>query len=58
MKYYGSGANCADALGITRQAVHRWKESGVPIEQQIAVEISTHGDLRADLPRQIRTQNA
>jgi len=54
IRHYGSAMNAADAINVSRQAVHRWKENGVPIEQQILYEVDSKGALLADLPAEIR----
>ena len=48
---YGSAANAARMLGIPgRQTVHRWKEAGIPFEQQFRIQQKTKGKLKAVLP--------
>ena len=52
--YYGSGQKAAEAVQVTRQAVHSWKRRPIPIAQQLEYELATKGALRASLPREIR----
>lgn len=52
--YYGNQARAAAAIEVSRAALSKWKESGIPIEWQIRWELESKGALRADLPQQIR----
>ncbi len=55
ISHFRTEAAAADARGIPRQTVHRWKKSGlVPLDQQIAFERVTDGALRADLSDETR----
>jgi len=56
--YYGSAAKAGDAIGLTRQGVFRWKETFIPLVQQVEYEVLTNGELLADLPASIRKQAA
>lgn len=47
--HFGSQADAARALCLTRQAVNNWAERGkVPKPWQIAVEAMTNGELKRD----------
>jgi hypothetical protein len=53
--FYGSGAAAAEAVGVSRQTVHRWKRiPRIPTDPQLRYELLTRGALRADLPPKIR----
>jgi len=55
LKYYGSEASAARAIGESRQRVHRWKETGnVPMIMQIRFEEVSHRKLRADISEKTR----
>lgn len=57
LKYYGgSSAAAGHAIGTYRQKVHGWRVNGIPLEAQIAYEIATKGQLRADVPEMFRKQ--
>lgn len=45
--FFGSAAQLARALGITRGAVSLWQES-LPIGRQCQIEVLTGGALKAD----------
>jgi DNA-binding transcriptional regulator YdaS (Cro superfamily) len=47
IRYFGSQAALARALGIGRASVNAWGES-MPIDRQCQVEVLTDGKLRAD----------
>ena len=47
IKFYGSGARAAKALGRTRGAVWQWDEL-LPINLQYEIEGRTRGKLKAD----------
>ena len=51
---YETQAAAADAINVSRQAVSKWKESGIPIEFQIRWELDSGGKVRADLPDALR----
>lgn len=44
----GSQTALAQALGITKGAVHQWKLNGVPAERCPDVELVTHGRVRCE----------
>jgi len=46
--HYGSVVNLAKALGISRFAIHRWKDHP-PKLRQFELERLTGGELRADV---------
>lgn len=49
VKYYRTNGAIACALGVTRQAINRWRRQGkVPIFSQIMLEKITGGKLKAD----------
>ena len=49
---YGSDANIAKALGVSRQLVGIWKRNdAIPYTRQCAIQLGTRGRLRADPPR-------
>ena len=58
VQHYGSAEKAADALGLTRQGVFRWKGTQIPLDQQVAYEVATNGALRADLPESVRERAA
>jgi hypothetical protein len=35
---YGSCTAAANALGLRKQTVHKWKEAGIPEDQQLAIQ--------------------
>jgi len=55
IKHFGSRAEMARELGITRQAIGNWRMRGrVPVVQALMIQRITHGvvtleDLRPDL---------
>lgn len=54
--HYGTAAAAAAARGIDRQRVHGWKSrERIPTDDQIEYEVLTGGELRADLPPEVRT---
>lgn len=46
--YFGTAAKVADAVGMERQSVYRWKEVGIPPLRQLEFEHLTEGALKAD----------
>ena len=46
--YFGKPIEVARALKITPQAVHIWKDSGVPNIRQYQIEVLTNGQLKAE----------
>jgi hypothetical protein len=48
IRHYGTQAKAAEAIGYTRQAIHRWKSVGIPMEAQCFYEIKTNGKIKAD----------
>ena len=53
--HFQTESAAAQARGIPRQTVHRWKNaSAIPIDQQIEYEKLTSGKLRADLSNETR----
>jgi hypothetical protein len=44
---FGSSAELARALGITRGAVTNWGDE-IPLGRQFEIEVITNGELRAD----------
>jgi hypothetical protein len=53
---YESWAAAAKAIGISPQLMSKLKKSNkeIPIEYQIKWEVATNGELRADLPQEVR----
>ena len=49
--HYGSIAKAAQAIGVHRQAVYRWKD-GIPFPRQCEFEVLTQGALKADRKEQ------
>ena len=50
IEYFGSAAECARKCGYEhRQRVHKWKETGIPREEQALVELVSGGKLIAEL---------
>lgn len=50
IEHFGSAAEATRRLGYEhRQRVHKWKETGIPREEQALVEIVTGGALSADI---------
>lgn len=60
IEHYGSGDKAAAAIGLSggRATVHQWKKSGIPIKHQIAYELDSEGELKADIPPQLRAATA
>lgn len=53
--YYGTQTKASDELGYSKQAVSKWvRLKRIPIAAQITIELKTRGQMRADLPKQIR----
>lgn len=48
VKHFGSAPSAAKALGVTRQAVYRWKEAGIPVGTQCRIQLLTGGVLQAE----------
>ena len=46
--HYGSANKAALALGVSRQAVYRWRQTGVPLDKQFIIEQLTNGALKAE----------
>lgn len=57
-QHFGSIAKAGEAIGVHRQAVHRWKGRQIPLDQQVAYEVVTRGALKADLPEGFRERAA
>ena len=56
ISHYQSEAAAARAVGYDRQRVHGWKNRDrIPTDDQIAFEVATGGELRADIPDEVRT---
>lgn len=51
---YGNANRAAKALGFSRQALSRWKSSGIPFESQFRIQMKTKGRLKASLPPERR----
>lgn len=50
IEHFGTAANAARQLGYEhRQRVHKWKEGGIPREEQALIEVVTGGKLVADV---------
>lgn len=50
IEHFGSAAEAARCLGYQhRQRVHKWKEDGIPREEQALIEVVTGGKLVADV---------
>ena len=50
IQYFGTTANAARSLGYEhRQRVNKWKDTGIPREEQALIELATGGKLRADI---------
>ena len=47
IKHYGSAANAARALGISRQAIEQWPET-VPYLRACHIQVATKGKLKVD----------
>lgn len=47
LAYYGTAAHCGRRIGLRRQAVHRWKQAGIPVGRQFQIEVESGGRLRA-----------
>lgn len=48
---YGGLSKAARALGLAKQTVHRWRDSGIPFEKQFIIQMKTKGRLKADMPQ-------
>ncbi len=55
LAHFGTATAAADALGITVQAVSKWKIHGIPRGRQYEIQFITGGRLRADGPNKPRT---
>lgn len=53
IRYFGTAAELARRLGISRQSVHDW-QGKVPEGRQYQLEILTNGALRAKRPPSMR----
>ena len=52
VRYYGTQAEAARAIGLSQAAISRWAVEGeVPIARQCQYELLTSGTLRADMVR-------
>jgi hypothetical protein len=53
---YESWAAAAKAIGISPQLMSKLKRSNkeIPIEYQIKWEVASNGELKADLPQEVR----
>ena len=49
---YGSDANIAKAIGVSRQLVGYWKRRGIPFPRQCMIQLATKGRLRAGNPQE------
>lgn len=51
--HYGAGrpTRAAEALGLSRQTIHKWLRNGVPLGWQAWIERDTAGHLRAERRR-------
>lgn len=49
-EFYGNGNRAANALGLHRQTVNKWKKNGIPFEQQFRIQMKTKGRLKAAMP--------
>ena len=47
--YYGNQVELAKALGVTKQAITQWKETGIlPIGRAYQMQVVTGGDMEVD----------
>lgn len=47
--YYRTLASAAKELGVTRQAVNKWRDNDlIPFNTQYRIEVLTNGELKAD----------
>jgi hypothetical protein len=49
---YGTDANIAKAIGVSRQLVGYWKRKGIPYGRQCMIQLATKGRLRAGNPQE------
>ena len=54
---YGTQQGAAKALGVGQTTVSYWRKAGIPLDQQIQIEMKTSGALKADIPQSIRTES-
>lgn len=47
IKYFGTGAEAARKLGMTRAIVTIWRTRGIPYSRQLHIEKITGGKLKA-----------
>jgi DNA-binding transcriptional regulator YdaS (Cro superfamily) len=47
VKHFGTAAEAARKLGISRAAVSFWKTHGIPHSKQLHIELVTDGKLKA-----------
>jgi hypothetical protein len=48
-EFYGNASKAAEKLGLTRQAVSKWRTRGIPFEQQFRIQLKTKGRLKASI---------
>lgn len=47
IRYYGDSVQAASAIGVTKQAVSKWKKTGIPVMRQHYIQSLTDGELKA-----------
>lgn len=52
--YGGSCTKAAQALGLPKQTVNKWKDRDIPFEQQFIIQMKTKGRLKAAMPAALR----
>ncbi len=51
LDYYGTPAEAADKLGVSRPTLSAWKRRGfIPIGRQALIHMQTRGRLKCDRP--------
>lgn len=48
MTFYKGPVRAAERLGLTRQAIFKWRKRGIPHPRQKHIQADSRGKLRAD----------
>ncbi len=54
IKHFGTATAAARILGISVQAISKWKRHGIPLGRQYEIQVLTGGTLRAGGPNRPR----
>lgn len=47
-RHFGSIAVASKRLRRFKQTIYRWQKGGIPLPEQVRIEVRTAGELRAD----------